>query len=288
MLKRTMVVVTSVIFGASVAHAQPGGEPPPPDGPPGPPAPTATPPAIVLVPGPPPVGAPPEVATTSNVDKGVVDDANSGRGWLMPTALTDPAGTWSFSDFELFLISGGYAVSDQLSISLTTLVPITNDVPFWGLASAKYQVLKVGNLRGAIQGAVTYWRDTSGSVNQSFTAADLGGALTLCIDDGCNSTISGFLAAGFADSNQTAVPFVVAGSFAARLGRHVKFVGELDSAFIAGKVNDTANGALAWYGLRFTSGMIGVDVGFMRPVGLGDTNGLVLGLPILSFTYRDI
>jgi hypothetical protein len=283
MTKRTSVVV-SMLLGASVAQAQPGdpdAPPPPPEGPP-----SATAPAAPFAPAP-----PPQIAAVSTVEKGVLEDANSGRGWLMPTALTDPAGTFSFSDFELFLISGGYAVSDQLSVSFTTLVPITNNMPFWGLLSAKYQVLKAGNLRGAVQAAVTYLHDGSSSsatTNDSFTAADLGGALTLCIDDDCRSTVSGFIGAGFADSRQTAVPFVVAGSIAARLGKHVKLVGEVDSAFIAGKVNDTANGALLWYGLRFTSSLIGVDVGFMKPVGVSTNDGLPLGFPIVSFTYRGI
>jgi hypothetical protein len=83
------------------------------------------------------------------------------------------------------------------------------------------------------------------------------------------------------------VPFVGAVTLVGRLGRHVKLVAEVDTAFVAGQVNDVADGALAWYGLRFTSSMIGVDVGFVRPIGVGDT-GLVLGLPMVTFSYRNI
>jgi hypothetical protein len=238
---------------------------------------------------------PPPAAPASTVDKGVMNDANAGRGWMTPTALTEPGGTWSVSDYELFLLQIGYAINDQLSISATTIPPLTQDFPLWLLASAKLQVLKAGRVRAAVQGAVTYYSikdtisDGTGTMSstQSFTAADLGGALTLCLDDDCNSHVSGFLGAGFAHDTNSSVPFVGAATLVARFAKHVKFVAELDSAFIAGQVNDVARGALAWYGVRFTSSMIGVDLGFVRPIGVGDT-GLVLGFPILTFSYRNV
>lgn len=76
-------------------------------------------------------------------DQGVLNDANAGRGWIAPTALAEPGGTWSISSYELFLISIGYAVSDQLSISATTIPPRATPVarcrssvrPRWSRAS---------------------------------------------------------------------------------------------------------------------------------------------------------
>jgi hypothetical protein len=226
-------------------------------------------------------------AAESTVDKGVMNDANAGRGWMAPTALTEPGGTWSISDYELFLISIGYAVSDQLSISATTIPPLTTDFPLWLLLNAKYQVLKAGKVRAAVQGAVTYFSFKDGTTTDSFTAGELGGAVTLCIDDECNSHVSGFVGAGFARDTSNSVPFVGAATLVAGFSKHVKFVAEADSAFIAGNVNDVANGALLWYGLRFTSRNIGVDLGFVRPVGVSDS-GLLLGIPILTFSYRAI
>jgi hypothetical protein len=278
------MVVVSLLMSGSVAYAQPGvdGAPmPPPDDQAPPPPPEAAP---MLAPVPPPVQAP-----VSKVDKGVLDDANSGRAWLMPTGLSDPAGTWSFSDFELLLIGAGYAVTDELSVSLTTLLPITNDIPFWMLANVKYQIINSGRVRGAVQAAFTYSRDTSGSTTSSLGAGEVGGALTLCLDDECHSHASGFLGAGFAQESDAAVPFLVAGSIAGRLNKHVKIVVEADSAFIAGKINETANGFLLWYGVRFTSRNIGVDLGLMKPIYDGSSNDtLVLGFPFVSFTYRSL
>src|SRR5690606_38975588 len=126
-----------LLAGVSVANAQPGSEPPPMEPPameppPVEPMPDEPPPAATQ---PPPAAEPPP----STVDAGVIADANSGRGWLLPTALTPPAGTWSFSSFELFVIGGGYAITDQLQVSLTTVIPLTSDFPIIGLLSGKYQ-----------------------------------------------------------------------------------------------------------------------------------------------------
>src|SRR5262249_38096063 len=156
-----------------------------------------------------------------------------------------------------FLLQVGYAVNDQLMVSATTIPPFTSDFPLWLLFSAKLQVLKAGRVRAAIQGAFTFVSSKNSDLN-SFTAGDVGGPLTLCIDEDCHSHASGFLAAAFARDTSNSIPFVATGTLVARLTRHVKLVTEVDSAFIAGSVNDVANGALVWYGLRFTSSMIGV------------------------------
>jgi len=219
----------------------------------------------------------------------VLNDANAAHGWLTPTALTDPAGTWTVSDYELVLLSIGYSPTDQLSLSATTIPPITDDIPLWLLFSAKYQLLKQGRLRLAVQGALSYFHDndSSSSSSDSFSAGDLGGAATLCLDDDCNSHVSGFVGAALARDTNSSVPFVASGTIVAALGKHVKLVGEVDSAFIVGKVNDVANGALIWYGLRFTSQAVGVDVGFVRPIDVGDS-GLLLGIPVVAISYRDL
>lgn len=244
-------------------------------------------------PPPPPPPLPPGTeppAPTTTVDEGVIQDANSGRNWLTPTALTPPAGTWSFSDFELFFASLGYAVTDQLTVSATVLLPIVEDIPLFAIASGKLQVLKAGNIRAALQLNVLYTSLDDGDDDFSLTASNLGGALTLCIDDGCHSHITGYLGAGFGlDSieDQTAVPFVAAAAAAFKVSRHVKFVFEADTAFVVGEVDEAADGFLGWYGVRFTSKFLGVDLGFAKPIcdGCGD-DGLPMGFPFVSFTYR--
>lgn len=233
----------------------------------------------------PPVAAVATAAPPSNVDQGVVEDANAGRGWLAPTALTPPAGTWSFSDFELFIISAGYAVTDKVQVSATTLIPIVSDMPTWVLLNGKAQIIRAGKLRGAVQAALTY----AGVDGDSATALELGGALTYCIDDACHSHISGFLGAGFAHEDQSAVPFMFAFEGAFRVGKHLKLILEADSGFVAGEIDAAADGFLAWYGVRFTSSFLGVDLGFMKPICDGcESDELPMGFPFVSFTYRNL
>jgi hypothetical protein len=284
-MRCTRVVVFAVgLLSSSIALAQPGAPddgsaeaPPPPPPPPGPPG---------VPPPPPPMATTPPAPAASTVDEGVIQDANSGRNWLTPTALTPPAGTWSFSDFELLLASLGYAVTDQFTISATVLLPIVSEMPFFGIASAKFQVLKAGNLRGALQLNILH----TSVEDLSFTASNLGGALTLCIDTGCHSHVTGYLGAGFgldSAADQNAVPFVAAVAATFKVGRHLKFVFEADTAFIVGSVDEAADGLLGWYGMRFTSKFIGVDLGFAKPICDGcEDEGLPMGFPFVSFTYR--
>ncbi|MBA3460751.1 MAG: hypothetical protein H0T46_12360 [Deltaproteobacteria bacterium] len=285
---RTRVIGVAVLscFVSSLSFAQPGTDGDDGTGAPPPPPPSGD-PAPVMAPPPPPPPGPMPVEPVSTVDKGIVEDANAGRSWLAPTALTEPAGTWSFSDFELFLVSLHYSPTDQLSLSATTMLPIVEDQPFWLLASGKYQIIKSGNVRVALQGAVTHVAaDGNGA-----TAAILGGALTYCIDIDCHSTVTGYAAAGFAHEEQSAVPVVLSGALAYRINKHVKLLLEADTGYVAGEIDTFANGFLAWYGVRFTSKIIGVDLGFVKPICTGDEDcdiGLVMGIPFVSFTYRSL
>ena len=232
---------------------------------------------------------PVEPAPVTSVDQGVLEDANSGRSWLSPTALTDPKGTWSFSDYELLAVGVGYSPTDHLSLSATTLLPLTEDFPLLLFLNAKLQVVKSGNLRVALQGAILHFRESSGSTTVSATAGDVGAVATLCLDIECHSHLSGFLAAGFAYEEQAAVPFLVAASLAYRVGKHVKLILEVDSGFIAGDgVTVGADGFLLFYGVRFTSRNIGVDLALAKPICEGCNDGLVLGIPFVAFTYRSI
>lgn len=282
----------------STALAQPGADMPPPPPPPAdgsvtgaasPGAPPATPP--------PPATAPPPqqpmedqrypmpLTPWRGVPAGVIEDANSGRGWLAPTALTPPAGTWTFSDYELFIVGASYALTDAFQVSAATLLPITSDMPFVGLFSAKARLLSAGKLHVAAAGSLFVAVDSGDSVS----AGAVGGTATLCLDDGaCRSHVTGYLAAGLANDDQTVIPFIASVAVAARLGDRLKIVVEANTGFLTGEVNDIASGFLGWYGLRFYSSSIGVDVGFVRPFGEDVDADLVLGLPFLSFTYRQL
>ena len=285
---RMRVSIGSIVLSclvSSVALAQPGTDdgtgapPPPPPGDPGDPT-AAAPPPPPMPPPPPPQ----PVEPVSNIDKGIVEDANAGRTWLAPTALTEPAGTWSFSDYELLLVGLSYAATDTLSFSANTLLPIVEDMPFWLLVNGKAQIVRSGNVRFALQGALIHARVEG----EGATAAILGGALTYCIDPECRSLLNAYVGAGFAHEDQSAVPLALSASLLYGINKHVKLMLEADTGYIAGGgIDAAADGFLAWYGVRFTSKIIGVDLGFMKPICDGcEDSGLVMGIPFVSFTYR--
>ena len=272
------LALSSLFVGASVAAAQTAEPPPPPQ----PPPPYGDP---SMQPPPPPA----EPAPTK--EPGIMEDANSGRSWLTPTALLPPEGTWSISDFELFMFGAAYSPSDKIQLSATTILPIVEDMPLWLLLSGKAQLVDQGQLKIAAQGTFTYYRDT-GTDPVSTYGGSVGAAATYCLAADCYSHVTGYLAAAFAEgSDDRAVPFVVGGSAVFKLARRIRLVLEADSAFVVGNINENLDGFLGWYGLRFTSRNIGVDLGFVKPVYFddGDTDDpLLLGVPFVSFTYRGL
>ncbi|HUJ59070.1 MAG TPA: hypothetical protein VLX92_11280 [Kofleriaceae bacterium] len=281
-MRIAILVVCGVSLVGSFARAQdaPPGEPPPGQVPPAPPPPPVAPPPAMV--------APPAAVTT--VDPGTLEDANSGRVAIMSTALTPPAGTFAFEDWELFLISASYAVTDHLVITGTSMVPVTSDF-YWGFLSAKLQVVKVGRVRIAAQaGIAAVWGNGSDS-SDSATGFDLGGVATLCLDDGCYSHVDGAVVAGFADQSNTSVPVGFMAGIVAKVGRHIRLVAEADTAHMFGDLSGQANGFLGWYGVRFTSRQIGVDLELVRPFcsdSSCDMTTFPLGVPFVTFTYRAI
>lgn len=222
----------------------------------------------------------------ARIDPGVLEDANSGRAWISPTALTPPAGTWSFSDHMLFLIGGSYSPVNTLSLSAMTLIPLTSDQPFTALLSAKLQVLRSARLRVAAHGVVWYLEDRDSA--QGFSIGAVGGAATYCIDADCHSFLNAYAGAGFSsEKDNQSLPLALAGSLALRLSRHVKLLLEADTAAVLGEINDVASGFLGWYGLRFTSAQIAADVGLVRPFCKDcDSDVFPIGFPWINFSYR--
>lgn len=289
------LVASLLLLAAAPAFAQaPGDDGAPPPPPPPPPA------APVMVAPPPPPPAPPASVT----EAGTLDDANSGRVAIMPTALTPPKGAFSFEDYELFFIAASYAPTDNLVISATTMVPITSDL-YWGVASAKLQVVREGNLHVAVQagaaGALT--KDTTTTydamgnvIDETKTSNggggfDLGGVVTYCFDPQCYSHASAAAMAGFATHDNSSVPVAFMGGLVAKIGSKVRLIAEADTAHLFGKLDDQANGFLGWYGLRFTSRQIGVDLALVKPFCGGndcDSDTFPLGFPFVAFSYRSL
>jgi hypothetical protein len=222
-----------------------------------------------------------EIETT--VDQGVLDDASADRAWLAPTAHTQPKGSWSFSDHELFVVGLGYGVTDKLQVSASTVIPLDSDMAFVGMFSAKQQVFKQGRVRIAAHGVLTHVNDN----DDSGTGITAGAAGTICLDEECHSGINGYVGTAFAltdEGNQ--YPVLLSVSVVQKLNKHVKLVGEVDTGFVPGE--DFEDVYLGWYGVRFTSGAIGANIGLVKPFGpsVDTEDALPLGLPWVNFTYR--
>ncbi|MCE9579467.1 MAG: hypothetical protein K8W52_40465 [Deltaproteobacteria bacterium] len=242
-----------------------------------PPAPIAAPGAVAMLPPPPPPG--PAYAGS--------DDANSGRAWMMPTALSSKAGTWSFTDYELVLMGASYALTDDFSISAGTMVPIAEDQPLIGTLNAKVRIVHTARTHVALQAGLLFAADGDGG-DDAAMAGNAGAVATFCGDDVCSSHASvyvGTVIAQVGDAEKEAL-LVASGEVTARLGASVKGVVELD----LGRSRDGSveTGVLAWYGLRFHSAQIGVDVGFAKPIN-PDTDGeFPIGVPWVNFQYRGL
>ncbi len=226
-------------------------------------------------------------------EAGIREDANSGRAWLSPTALTPPAGTFSVQSSELLILGASYSFTDRFVVSANTLIPITSEMPLILLTTVKLKVADIGRFKFAAHANLNYVGNPDIGEDEgddSFGTALLGGAATVCLDRDCHSLLNGYLGAGFlleTGVDQNAVPFLASVAWAQRLGRRVKLVVEADSGFVVGEVNDVGEGLLVWYGIRFTSSAIGVDLGLVKPACDDcDTDDLPLGLPWLNFTYR--
>jgi hypothetical protein len=221
-------------------------------------------------------------------DDGIRSDANQDHAWYLPTGETVPQGAVVFTDWELLLAGFKYGATDNLELSAETLVPITSDFPVFVILGGKLRVLKADNVRVAINANVLYESYNS----DNFTLGAVGGAASLCLDAGCHSLVTGGVQFMFGlNTNNSSGAFVFTPnvSLIGRLGKHVKALVELDGAGYHAD-NDTvlARGALLMYGMRFFSNEIAGDVGFARPVCTSgcDTGSLLLGVPLITFSYR--
>ena len=210
--------------------------------------------------------------------QGIAEDASSGRGWVMPTALMAPTGSWTLSDFELFVIGGSYAATDRLTVSLSTLLPVSTD----RAASLNAKILLFGSdrLRVAAQSMLAYgWSDRS---DDTSTVGNVGGVATLCLDLACRSHLSGYLGVGLISHGGRSGLAIGGGSLALALGGHLKAVFELEN----GTGYDVVQGSLGWYGLRFNARAFAFDLGLATPLGAATQKWGTAPRPFLSFTFR--
>ena len=94
----------------------------------------------------------------AEVDPGVLTDPNIDRGFLTPTAETQPAGTFTLTSYELALVGATVGLTDRLQLSVIALLPELGEggpERAWA-ATIKWQVLRRGLLRLSVMGGMGY------------------------------------------------------------------------------------------------------------------------------------
>jgi hypothetical protein len=222
-------------------------------------------------------------------------DPNIDRGFIQPTAMTQPAGSLTYNNYELLLHGLTYGVTDHLQTSLTVLSPIVKEMPLFAAGSVKWQFLSTPRFHLALQGSASVVHVSTDSLDTGSATAYMVGAgafASVCLRDDCSSLASvnatyQLALAGAGDD--TAHLVVYGGSIVHRISPHFKLLGEVTSLAARGSSNgsrfDNAPGALVSYGVRFHTATIASDVGFMKPV-FGDDDAFLLGLPFINVSYR--
>jgi hypothetical protein len=224
-------------------------------------------------------------------------DPNLDRGFLQPTAMTQPQGSLTYNNYELLLHGFTYGVTDRLQTTVTVLSPIVTDMPFVGIASAKWRLLSAQRFHLAVQGSLGFGHlfgdNTSG--NDNLYTAGAGAFASYCLREDCASLISASasyqLAMAGTDSARLHT-IIYGGSIVQRVGAHVKLLGEVTSAAGKGESGvgstDLTNmsGALLSYGVRFHTKDIASDIGFIKPIATDGNDNLLLGIPFVNVSYR--
>jgi len=233
-------------------------------------------------------------APESPAARGAAGDANIDRGFLLPTAMTQPAGSITYNNYELLLHGITYGITDRVQASVTVLSPIVKDMPFIGFAAVKGRIVSTPRFNLALQGSLGYGHafdlDSSGP-NVYMVGA--GAFATYCLREDCSSLASAsatYTLAMTDSAGQPAHTVIYGGSVVHRVGRHVKLLGEVASAAggvgVAGD-SENVDGVLVGYGVRFHTNDIAADVGFMKPfTGGADDGDFLMGLPFASVSYR--
>jgi hypothetical protein len=214
------------------------------------------------------------------------EDANSDRVILFSTAETHPKGTFFFSDYEIFLLQFGYALTDEIQIALSGVPPIVEDQPYFFDLSLKGNVLRTDEVRLALIGAGTavLLPDTD---PDSFYGVRANVVSQFCFESLCRSSFSLNVGTFLNSESNAVVPITLAGGLVLHASSLVKFMVEPTYALGIGEgVEDQPEGFLLNYGIRLSGTHFGFDLAFLRPIGTGDDGPFILGVPWLALTYR--
>ena len=239
-------------------------------------------------------GAPQIVsATPAPAAAATSSDPNIDRGFLLPTAMTQPAGSITYNNYELLLHGVTYGITDRVQTSVTVLSPIVRDMPFLGFASVKGRIVSTERFHLALQGSAGWGHafDATADNANGYTVG-AGAFASYCVRQDCSSLLSVSATYQLAidpSVDEAAHIVIYGGSIVHRVSSHVKLLGEVASAAGRGRNEDFQNieGVLVGYGVRFHTDNIAADVGFIKPIATsGDDGDFLVGLPFVNVSYR--
>jgi hypothetical protein len=225
----------------------------------------------------------------------IAADPNIDRGFLLPTAMTQPAGSITYNNYELLLHGVSYGITDRVQASLTVLSPIVRDMPFVGYAAIKGRVVSTDRFNLALQASFGGGHITVLDDGQSFYSAGAGAIASYCLRSDCSSLLSASATYQLGLHTLTSLServdtLIYGASVVHRVSQHVKLLGEVTSAAGTSGNNpdgfQNLDGVLVGYGVRFTAHDLAGDVGFVKPVGPAVDDEFLLGLPFVSVSYR--
>lgn len=226
------------------------------------------------------------------VDKRKKDDAAVDRNFILPSAETMARGELAFNSYQLFLAGLTYGFTDKAQLSLTTMLPIVEDIPLVLLAGFKVQVVRKNRFIFSIQPALSLVNEdgtTGGTLSVSFL-------LDFILDDAGKAVISiaemnSFLwggSSGDIDLLDDALLVLFSAGFNYRVHKYVKLMFEF--LFVGGLVDGDAEiveeATLFNYGVRFCGQTISVDLSFLRPLDSDVADDFVMGIPYVAFSAR--
>jgi hypothetical protein len=225
-------------------------------------------------------------------------DPNVDRGFLLPTAMTQPRGSITYNNYELLLHGVTYGITDDVQGSLTILSPIVRDMPFVALGALKWRLFHNDRVHVAVQASGGYMNFRANSADNAFSVGT-GAFASFCLREDCSSLLSvsatyQLFMAQIRTLNGDPVlarthGLVYGASLVHRVASHVKLLAEVSSAssHTATSGFENLGGVLASYGVRFHSNNLAADVGFVRPI-LSDGGGdaFLMGVPFINVSYR--
>lgn len=213
-------------------------------------------------------------------------DANSDHVILGSTAETHPKGTFFFSDYEILLLQFGYAVTDNLQLSITGLPPIVKEQPYWFDFSLKLNVVRTEVFRAGLLAGLDVVVDP-GSSSKSYFGGHLAAVGQFCFEAKCRSSVSPNIGTFLNNQSNSILPIYGTAGLTIGTGTVVSILIEPGVLGVVGTGQfggGSASAGFIDYGIRLSGKNFGADIAFIRPFTSGSP--LILGVPWLALTYR--